>query len=111
MVHAFEFAHVAVRAGAEVTILHRGARPLQDSIRIWWRCWVSIPGRWGCASSSLRKSVALSSVAMGSVSSHDHKPGAPFFAADMAVHGGGTRPKKSTIWIWKRLVWRADRAG
>jgi glutathione reductase (NADPH) len=26
---AFEFAHVAVRAGAEVTILHRGARPLQ----------------------------------------------------------------------------------
>jgi glutathione reductase (NADPH) len=26
---SFEFAHVAVRAGAEVTILHRGARPLQ----------------------------------------------------------------------------------
>jgi glutathione reductase (NADPH) len=26
---AFEFVHVAVRAGAEVTILHRGARPLQ----------------------------------------------------------------------------------
>ena len=25
---AFEFAHVAVRAGAEVTILHRGSRPL-----------------------------------------------------------------------------------
>lgn len=25
---AFEFAHVAVRAGAEVTIVHRGARPL-----------------------------------------------------------------------------------
>jgi glutathione reductase (NADPH) len=25
---SFEFAHVAVRAGAEVTILHRGARPL-----------------------------------------------------------------------------------
>ncbi len=26
---SFEFAHVAVRAGADVTILHRGARPLQ----------------------------------------------------------------------------------
>jgi glutathione reductase (NADPH) len=26
---SFEFAHVAVRAGAHVTILHRGARPLQ----------------------------------------------------------------------------------
>src|SRR5215471_15008819 len=26
---AFEFAHVAARAGAQVTILHRGARPLQ----------------------------------------------------------------------------------
>ncbi|MEE8304230.1 MAG: NAD(P)/FAD-dependent oxidoreductase, partial [Candidatus Tectomicrobia bacterium] len=26
---AFEFAHVAVRAGADVTILHRGVRPLQ----------------------------------------------------------------------------------
>jgi glutathione reductase (NADPH) len=26
---AFEFAHVAVRAGAEVTILHRGSRPLE----------------------------------------------------------------------------------
>ena len=26
---AFEFAHVAARAGAEVTILHRGARPLE----------------------------------------------------------------------------------
>jgi glutathione reductase (NADPH) len=26
---AFEFAHLAVRAGAEVTIVHRGARPLQ----------------------------------------------------------------------------------
>jgi glutathione reductase (NADPH) len=26
---AFEFAHVAVRAGVEVTILHRGARPLE----------------------------------------------------------------------------------
>ena len=26
---SFEFAHVAARAGAEVTILHRGARPLE----------------------------------------------------------------------------------
>jgi len=26
---SFEFAHVAVRAGAEVTILHRGPRPLE----------------------------------------------------------------------------------
>src|SRR5262249_54351034 len=26
---SFEFAHVAVRAGAEVTIIHRGARPLE----------------------------------------------------------------------------------
>lgn len=27
---AFEFAHVAIRAGAKVTILHRGARPLEE---------------------------------------------------------------------------------
>lgn len=27
---SFEFAHIAVRAGAEVTILHRGARPLES---------------------------------------------------------------------------------
>jgi glutathione reductase (NADPH) len=27
---AFEFAHIAARAGAEVTILHRGERPLED---------------------------------------------------------------------------------
>jgi pyruvate/2-oxoglutarate dehydrogenase complex dihydrolipoamide dehydrogenase (E3) component len=26
---SFEFAHVAARAGAEVTIVHRGARPLE----------------------------------------------------------------------------------
>jgi glutathione reductase (NADPH) len=26
---AFEFAHIAARAGAEVTILHRGERPLE----------------------------------------------------------------------------------
>ena len=26
---SFEFAHVALRAGADVTILHRGARPLE----------------------------------------------------------------------------------
>ena len=26
---SFEFAHVAVRAGAQVTIVHRGSRPLQ----------------------------------------------------------------------------------
>ncbi|MDZ7846496.1 MAG: FAD-dependent oxidoreductase [Owenweeksia sp.] len=27
---AFEFAHIAARAGAEVTILHRGKRPLEN---------------------------------------------------------------------------------
>ena len=89
---AFEFAHVAVRAGAEVTILAAARGRCRDSIRIWWRCWSSIPGRWGCASSSLRKSVALSSVAMGSVSEHDRRPGAPF-CGRYGGAWGGTRPR------------------
>lgn len=27
---AFEFAHIAMRCGAEVTIIHRGPRPLEN---------------------------------------------------------------------------------
>ena len=36
---AFEFAHVAARAGASVTIAHRGARPLENLTRTSWSDW------------------------------------------------------------------------
>jgi glutathione reductase (NADPH) len=32
---AFEFAHIAARAGAEVTILHRGERPSKRGTPTW----------------------------------------------------------------------------
>ncbi len=36
---SFEFAHIAARAGARVTMLHRGERPLKRFDRIWLTVW------------------------------------------------------------------------
>jgi len=41
---AFEFAHIAARAGVHATILHRGARPLEGFDRISSACWCSARG-------------------------------------------------------------------
>ena len=40
---AMEFAHLAVRASAEVTMLQRGCACWAASIPIWWICWSSAP--------------------------------------------------------------------
>jgi len=52
---AFEFAQVAARAGARVTILHRGERPLERFDLTWWIDSLRGPVTSGLMCSSGRK--------------------------------------------------------
>jgi len=85
---SLEFAHVSVRAGAQVQILHRGARPLE-------RFDPDMVGRLVKATEELGVTVRLNTAvqgiekASGQFSVHGSSQN---FEADMVVHGAGRVP-------------------
>jgi glutathione reductase (NADPH) len=90
---SFEFAHVAVRAGAEVTILHRGARPLQgfdpDLVELLVKHTRELGVRVElsaevCGIEKAGDGVIVRAMPAG----QEHR-----FEADMAVHGAGRVPE------------------
>jgi glutathione reductase (NADPH) len=90
---SFEFAHVAVRAGAEVTILHRGQRPLEGFDPDLVQQLVARTKRIG-----VRIEVGMEVVAVekseGKLSVHGSTGGAQkVFEADLVVHGAGRVPE------------------
>ena len=89
---SFEFAHVAARAGAEVTVLHRGSRPLEgfdpdliDQLLEWTRK-LGIIVHLNLAVDGISKSQEGLEVYASSVSQRVS------FHADMVVHGAGRAP-------------------
>ena len=90
---SFELAHVAARAGADVTILHRGARPLEgfdpDLVELLVRRTRSLGIRV-----ELDTEVLGLESERGGVSMRGRQHGIErCFEADMAVHGAGRVPE------------------
>ena len=90
---SFEFAHVAARAGADVTILHRGARPLEgfdpDLVELLVRRTRSLGIRVELDTEVLGLESERSGVSMrGRQHGIERR-----FEADMAVHGAGRVPE------------------
>lgn len=90
---SFEFAHVAARAGAEVQILHRGARPLEQFDP-------DLVDRLVQATEELGVAVRLNTAVQGVEKSSGHftvhasVEGAPrTFETDLVVHGAGRVPE------------------
>ena len=89
---SFEFAHVAVRAGAQVRIIHRGARPLErfdpDLVD-------NLVRATRDAGIDLRLNASVKSIARhnaGSVLKVSTDQGEGFFETEMVVHGAGRVP-------------------
>lgn len=89
---SFEFAHVAARAGARVTILHRGQRPLArfepDLVELLVRrtCDVGINVRLGAEVKAIENVGTLCRVTFGDAR------GSASVDADLVVHGAGRVP-------------------
>lgn len=107
---AFEFGHIAARAGAAVTIVHRGTRPLEHFDK-------DLVGRLVERSRDVGIDVRTSS----KVVAIDGKPGAlevtaetdsarPVFEADMVVHAAGRVPQMADLDLSAAGV-RFDRHG
>ena len=90
---SFEFAHVAARAGADVTILHRGARPLEgfdpDLVELLVRRTRELGIRVELDTEVLALDTAAGGlVVRGRQHATEHR-----FEADMAFHGAGRVPE------------------
>jgi len=90
---SFEFAHVAARAGAQVQILHRGARPLEGFDP-------DLVDQLVCATRELGIEVVLNTAVKGIEKSGDQfivkaatDEGERRFEADLVVHGAGRVPE------------------
>jgi len=89
---SFEFAHVAARAGAQVQIIHRGARPLQGFD-------ADLVDKLVAASRDVGIDVRLSTPVKSIARTNDRlvikasgTGGEETFTADLAVHGAGRVP-------------------
>jgi glutathione reductase (NADPH) len=90
---AFEFAHVAARAGAEVTIVHRGARPLQgfdpDLVALLVRHTRALGVRVELSTEVCGIERRGDEVRVRAMTAGQER----HFQADMAVHGAGRVPE------------------
>lgn len=90
---SFEFAHVAARAGAEVTILHRGQRPLEGFDPDLVRQLVDRTKRLG-AKIEVQMQVERIEKSGTRLSAHASAAGGQrVFEADLVVHGAGRVPE------------------
>jgi glutathione reductase (NADPH) len=90
---SFEFAHVAVRAGAEVTILHRGRRPLEgfdpDLVS-------QLVGRTKSLGSRIEVQMQVERIEKSGTKLSIHASsagGQQVFEVDLVVHGAGRVPE------------------
>ncbi len=91
---SFEFAHIATRAGSEVTILHRGERPLEGFDPDLVAQLVKKTKRLG-ATLKVRMQVESIKKMSDSLTVHASVPDGQteVFAADLVVHGAGRVPE------------------
>lgn len=107
---SFEFAHVALRAGAEVTILHRGQRPLEgfdpDLVEQLVRKTTRLGGRVEVKVqvAAIEKSADKFRVRASTGSAQDT------FDADLVVHGAGRVPEIHDLDLNTAAV-QADKRG
>ena len=90
---SFEFAHVAVRAGADVTILHRGARPLQGFDPDLVDLLVKYTRELGVKVELEAEVCGIDQQGQGVVIHARSDGEEKHFEADMAVHGAGRVPE------------------
>jgi glutathione reductase (NADPH) len=90
---SFEFAHVAARAGADVTILHRGARPLERFDPDLVDLVVKRSRELGIKVELGIDVAGIDTTATGLVVRGVARGGERRFEADMAVHGAGRIPE------------------
>jgi len=106
---SFEFAHVAARAGADVTILHRGARPLEgfdpDLVELLLRRTRALGIRVELDTEVLGVERGAGGVAVrGRQQGTEHR-----FEADTAVHGAGRVPELDDLDLDRAGVKRETR--
>jgi glutathione reductase (NADPH) len=94
---SFEFAHVAARAGAEVTILHRGARPLEGFDPDLVDQLVSRTRSMGVRIELDTEVLGLEGARGGLVVRGRQQGFERLFEADMAVHGAGRVPQLDAL--------------
>ena len=90
---SFEFAHVAVRAGADVTILHRGARPLPGFDPDLVDLLVTYTREQGVKVELEAEVCGIDQQGQGVVVRAQIDGEEKHFEADMAVHGAGRVPE------------------
>lgn len=94
---SFEFAHIAARAGATVTIIDRGARPLKDFDPDLVELLVA---RGAAVGIDLRRSTAVAAVGrdqLGYRITLRSDDGEDTIDADLVVHGAGRVPQLDTL--------------
>jgi len=106
---SFEFAHVAARAGSQVTILHRGAHGLErfdadlvDRLVKWSRE-IGIAVELETAVKTIVKTPS------GLIVKASHRGGDKEYSADLAVHGAGRVPELDDLDLTKGDVERERR--
>ena len=90
---SFEFAHVAARAGAEVTIVHRGARPLEQFDPDLVGLLVRRSGEAGIRVELNTDVLAVEKIGNGIAVLGRQAGVERRFEADLAVHGAGRIPE------------------
>jgi len=94
---SFEFAHVAARAGAEVTVLHRGRRPLEGFDPDLVDQLVRRSRELGIHVELEVDVRAIEAEAGGLVVRGDRRGAPLFFTSDLAVHGAGRVPELDAL--------------
>src|SRR5918996_697276 len=108
---AFEFAHVAARAGAEVSILHRGGRALEGSDADLVAQLVQITGDLGV---DMRVRTTVTAIEKRGDELIVHARGAEGMtedAADLAVHAAGRVPEIDDLALDVAGIERAEKGG
>ena len=108
---AFEFAHIAARAGAEVTILHRGERPLEAFDADLVAQLVELTRELGVTVHLGTEVTAIDKSADGLVVHARTSDETRQLMADMVVHAAGRVPEVDDLALDTAGIQRADHGG